>query len=91
MTIALAPEIEWRLTTEAAREGVSLDQYANRVLGDYISQAERTRHASLLALLQTWIDEAEGENEAEAAQEEDEFLRNLRENRVAFREISLPE
>ncbi len=91
MTIALAPEIEQRLQMEATRIGLSPDQYANQVLEERLSQAEREQRESLVALLQMWIDEAEGVNQAEAAQDEEEFLRNLRENCVAFRQISLPE
>ena len=40
MTIALAPEVEERLKVEAARQGVSLDEYANRVLDEGVDVPE---------------------------------------------------
>lgn len=89
MTIALAPEMERRLQTEAARKGLSPDQYANQVLDEHLSQAECERRESLMALLQEWIDEAGAEQEY--PEQDEEFFRNLRENRVRFREITLPE
>ena len=103
LTIALAPELERRVRTEAVRRGISPDDYANQALTAYFAQADhetlltpanwaqltpeedRARREGAIALLQSWIDEAEGIDLEEAAREEEEFLRNLRENRVSFR------
>ena len=102
MTIALAPEIEKRIQTEAVRCGVSPDTYANQALAEYFAQANpnesfqhgqltpeehRARHEDLVALFQQW-----GEEEVDESEDLDEdFFRRLQENRVRFREVVLPE
>lgn len=89
LVIALAPDLEERLKQEATREGLPPNEYATKVLDEHISQAEIERRESLIAMLQSWIDDAENVDESEALDEE--FFRHLEENPVVFREITLPQ
>lgn len=88
MTIALAPEVEEKLKAEAARQGLSLDEYANRVLDEKISEAERERRESLIALLQSWIDEDEA---SEDEYYDEEFLQRLDAERPEGSKLFPPE
>lgn len=89
MLLTLEPELEQRLEWEASRNGLPLEKYATRILGEHVSQAEREQREAAIALIQSWIDEAGSVSEEEEL--DDEFFRNLEENRLTFRELSLPE
>lgn len=87
MTLALAPELEDRLKREAARRGLPPDQFAAKVLDEHISQAEGERRENLIALLHSWNEEEVDESEAL----DDEFFRQLDEDRTSARKLFPPE
>lgn len=79
LTLNLSPELEQRLAREAELQGVSLDDYALRLLEKPLSLAEK--RAAVLALLQSRIGEERGEEAS------DEFLKALDENRDSYRQL----
>lgn len=87
LTLNLSPELERRLAGEAEQQGVSVDEYALRILERRPSPPER--RAALLTLLQSWIDEGRAEEYGEEAS--DEFLKTLDENRDSYRRLFPPE
>ncbi|MGE0131329.1 MAG: hypothetical protein AB7U82_24880 [Blastocatellales bacterium] len=94
ITLTLAPELEFKLKQEADRRGLPPEQYALEVLDKNITDADepanddaRERAEKLAELFRQWSEEEVDESEAL----DDEFFRRLEENRVAFREITLPE
>ncbi len=84
MTLALAPELEERLKQEAARQG----EYASKVLEEHISQAERERREKAIALVQSWIDEGDEEEQRETGEY---LIRVLDEDRPSYRKLFPPE
>jgi len=94
ITLTLAPELEFKLKQEADRRGLPPEQYALEVLDKNIADADehvtvdaRERAEKLAELFRQWNEEEVDESEAL----DDDFFRRLEENRVAFREITLPE
>jgi len=61
LTLTLPEKLEKRLKEEAARRGYSAPAYAQRVLEEYLQQ--KTNHAQAVALLQSWIDEGDPEEQ----------------------------
>lgn len=84
MTLALAPELEERLKQEAARQGLPPDEYASKVLEEHISQAERERREKAIALVQSWIDEGDEEEQRETGEY---LIRVLDEDRLSDRKL----
>lgn len=93
ITLTLAPELESRLKQEASRRGLPADQCALNVLEESIvsdspiTETAKEKADKLAELFRQWNEEEVDESEAL----DDDFFRNLRENRVTFREITLPE
>lgn len=87
MTLVLAPQVEERLKQEAARCGLPPDEYANKVLDEHLSQAERERREQLIAMLQSWNEEEVDESEWL----DDDFFRQLDEDRTSARKLFPPE
>lgn len=58
MSVTLPPELERRLSAEAAKQGLDLEQFAVKVLGESLPA---DRKADAVALLQSWIDADESE------------------------------
>ena len=89
ITLMLEPELEFRLKHEADRRGLPPEKYAVEVLEQHVTVAPsaQERAAKLRELFKQWEQE-----DIHATDEVDEqFLRNLRENRVNLPEISVPE
>lgn len=84
MTLALAPELEERLKHEAARNGLPPDDYAAKVLDEHISLAERARREQAIALVQSWLDEGDQE---EQRQTWEYLVRVLDEDRTSARKL----
>jgi hypothetical protein len=84
MTLALAPQVEERLKQEAARRGLPPDEYANKVLDEHLSQAERERREQAIALVQSWVDEGD---EAEQRETWNYLVRVLDEDRTSARKL----
>lgn len=84
MTLALAPELEERLKQEADRQGLPLVEYASKVLEEHISQAERERREKAIALVQSWIDEGDEQEQKETGEY---LIRVLDEDRLSDRKL----
>ena len=86
LTLHLPPELEQRLTQEATRHGLALDAYTLQLLDKFLPPKDH--HTELVALLQSWIEEGD----AEEQQETGEYLiRALDEDRLADRQLFPPE
>lgn len=82
LTLHLPQELEERLTQEAKREGLALDEYTLQLLDK--SLPPKDRHTKLVTLLQSWLDEGD----ADEQQETGEYLvRALDEDRLADRPL----
>jgi hypothetical protein len=55
--------METQLQTEAVRKRLSLDQYVAQVLDEHVSQAKLERKQELTALVQSWIDDTEADDD----------------------------
>lgn len=84
MILTLTPELETRVKIESARRGISPDRYATQVLEEYISEAERKRREEAVALLQSWIDEGDEEEQRETGEY---LIRVLDEDRLSERKL----
>ncbi len=84
MTIALAPELEYRLQNEAARNGQSPDQFAANTLIEKLESAEQERRQQAIALLQSWIDDGD---EAEQKESWEYLVKALDEDRLSDRKL----
>ena len=85
LTLHLPPALEQRLTQEAKRQGLTLDVYTLQLLDKFLPPNDH--HTELVALLQSWIEEGD----AEEQQETGEYLiRALDEDRLADRPLFPP-
>lgn len=87
MTLTLTPELEERVKREAARHGLAPDEYAQQVLDEHLSEAERERREKAVAMLQAWIEEDEESDE----EYDEEFLQMIDEDRLSDRKLFPPE
>lgn len=86
LTLNLSPELERRLAAKAEQQGVSLEEYALRILKKGLSPADR--RAVLIELLQSWIDDGEAEEQKETS---DFLIQALDEDRPSDRKLFPPE
>jgi hypothetical protein len=85
LTLHLTPELEQRLTQEAERQGVSIDEYTMQLLDKHLPP--KGRREELVTLLQSWIDE----DDAGEQQETGEYLvRVLDADRLSDRKLFPP-
>ena len=87
MTVTLPPDLERRLSVEAAKQGLDLQQFAVRVL-DQCLPADR--QADTVALLQSWID-ADDTETAEQKATGDFLIQALDADRLSDRKLFPPE
>ncbi len=66
LTLQLPPDLEQRLAQEATRHGVPVDVYTLRVLEQCVPPKDRT--TEVVNLLQSWIDEADSEDQRETGE-----------------------
>jgi hypothetical protein len=81
MTIMLPPEIEARLKAEAAKHGVDLNEYAQRL----IAQSLPPQVSCRTSLFAKWDAEDETDDPEELARqraEAEQFMQNLARNRI---------
>ena len=82
LRLELTTELEERLCEEAERTGLPTEDIALRLLAQHLPAAERRRKA--MALLQSWIDEADKAEQRETG----EYLqRALDEDRLSDRPL----
>jgi hypothetical protein len=86
LTLHLPPELEQRLTQEAQRQGLALDAYTLQLLEQSLPPKER--HTELVALLQSWLDEGDPEEQQETGEY---LIRALDEDRLADRPLFPPD
>ena len=87
MTLTLPPDLERRLSAEAAKHGLDLEKFAVKVLNERLAP-DRSQEA--VALLQSWIDA----DDAEIAEQKmtGEFLiQALDADRLSDRKLFPPE
>jgi hypothetical protein len=85
LTLHLPPELEQRLTQEAKRQGLALDEYTLQLLDK--SLPPKDRGTELVTLLQSWIDEGDTEEQQETGEY---LIRALDEDRLADRQLFPP-
>lgn len=83
LTLELSPELEDRLRRESGRHGVLSDQYAVQLLDRHLPM-RRDRGAELVALLQSWIDDDDAEEQKETAEY---LIRTLDQDRLSDRKL----
>jgi hypothetical protein len=82
----LNPDLEARLTAEADRQGYSADDYAQHLLDQHLPAPSKQQQA--IALLQSWIDEGDGNEQAETL---DYLIHALDADRLSDRALFPPE
>jgi hypothetical protein len=86
LTLTLSPTLEERLSQEASRLGVAPGDYAVRLLDRHLPP--HNAGAAVVALLQSWIDEGDAEEQKQTG---DYLVRTLDEDRIADRKLFPPE
>jgi len=86
LTLHLSPELESRLQEEALRQGVSIDAVTVRLLEQTLPPADR--RAEAIALLQSWIDSDDSQEQRETG---DFLIQALDEDRPGNRPLFPPE
>jgi hypothetical protein len=86
LTPSLPRDLEQRLTQEATRLGVDPAEYALHVLDQHVPSHDRS--AALVALLQSWIEEGDAEEQQQTG---NELIRALDEDRLSDRKLFPPE
>ena len=84
--VNLTPELEERLRHEAERNGVPEAECIVRILDAHLPSA--SRRAQAVALLQTWIDGKDADDQRETG---DYLVRVLDEDRLSDRKLFPPE
>ena len=82
LTLHLPPELEQRLTQEAQRQGRSLDDYTLELLKKLLPPQDR--RTELIALLQTWIEQEDLEEQRETGEY---LIRALDKDRLSDRPL----
>ena len=87
MNVTLPPDLERRLSAEAAKQGLDVEQFAVKVLGECLP-ADRKNEA--VALLQSWID-ADDTEAADQKATGDFLIQALDADRLSDRKLFPPE
>jgi hypothetical protein len=82
LTLHLPPDIEQRLVQASEQQGVPAEEYMLQLLDRHLPPADR--RASVIALLESWLDEAE---EAEQRETGDYLVRVLDQDRLSDRPL----
>jgi hypothetical protein len=86
LNLNLMPELEQRLAAEANRRGVSAAECAVRLLDQCLPPSDRA--AAVEALVQSWIQEGDEQEQAETGAY---LIRALDEDRMSDRKLFPPE
>jgi hypothetical protein len=86
VTLDLVQELEERLTEDARRQGLSVNEAAVQVLEKHLPPRDRRTEA--LRVLQSWVEERGGGEEPEAGED---LLKALDEDRLSDRRLFPPE
>lgn len=86
LTLHLPPELEQRLVQEAERQGFPVDVYTLQLLDQHLPPGDE--RAKVIALLQSWIEEGDADEQAETGEY---LIRVLDEDRLSDRKLFPPE
>jgi hypothetical protein len=86
LTVRLPADLEQRLQQEAKRQGLPADQVTLRLLDEHLPPT--ARGASLIALLQSWLDDEDAEEQRETGAY---LIRALDEDRLSDRKLFPPD
>jgi len=86
ITLTLTPDLEERLSQEAARQGLAPESCAMLVLERHLPKGDRREQ--LVSLLQSWIDEADPREQKETG---DFLIKALDADRLSDRKLFPPE
>jgi hypothetical protein len=86
LTLHLPPDIEQRLTQAAQQQGLPAEAYTLQLLQAHLPPKDQ--RAELVALLQTWIDEADATEQQDTGAY---LVRVLDEDRLSARKLFPPE
>lgn len=86
VTLQLSDELQDRLAAEAARRKMSVEELSLQVLDHAVAPRERQRDA--IALLQSWIDDGDEQEQRETG---DFLIKALDEDRLSNRKLFPPE
>jgi hypothetical protein len=86
LTVPLTAELELRLSQEARRLGLSPAEYAVRLLDQHLPPGDR--RAQAVALLQSWIQDGDAEEQRQTG---DLLIQALDEDRPPGRKLFPPE
>ena len=87
MNVTLPPDLERRLSAEAAKRGLDVEQFAVKVLGECLPV---DRKIEAVALLQSWID-ADDTEAADQKATGDFLIQALDADRLSDRKLFPPE
>jgi hypothetical protein len=82
LTINLPPELEEYLAQQAQQQGLSVEVYTLQILTEHILPKEKK--TKLVNLLQSWIDEDDGEEQKETGEY---LIQALDEDRLSNRQL----
>ncbi|MCP4657796.1 MAG: hypothetical protein GY856_20505 [bacterium] len=82
LTLDLLPKLEERLNHQAQRSGLRADEYTLQLLDKHLSAGDRQE--TLNALLQSWMDEDDTEEQKETGEY---LIRTLDEDRLSDRKL----
>jgi hypothetical protein len=86
--LELNPELEERLMVAADRQGCAADQYAQQLLAKHLPAATTSRQDQAVALLQSWMDEGDVEEQTATL---DYLIQALDADRLSDRSLFPPE
>jgi hypothetical protein len=86
LTLHLSPELEQYLLQEANQQGLSVEAVALQLLTNSILLKQK--QAEAVSLLQSWMDEEDGEEQQETGQY---LIHALDDDRLSERKLFLPE
>lgn len=86
LTLRLTPDLEQRLSAEAQRRGLTVQEYTLQLLKGSLPPA--SRQAELATLLDSWIQQGDAEEQRETG---DFLTRALDEDRMSDRKLFPPE
>lgn len=86
LTLELTPDLEERLTREAAKKGLAAGEYTLELLRRHLPVEDR--QAKAIALLRRWAEEGDAEEQRETGEY---LVRVLDEDRLSDRKLFPPE
>jgi hypothetical protein len=86
LTLELTPDLEQRLTREAEKRGLPTEEYTLELLRQHLPGDDR--RAELMAILRSWTEEGDAEEQRETGEY---LIQALDEDRLSDRKLFPPE